>query len=367
VGTYTLGEIATRLGGRVLGDAKRKIVGVQPLDRAGPEDLSFVTHPRYRHAASGSRAGALIVGSSEPLPGHNLIVVENPYAALASAMDLFFASEAPEPGISPQAVIGEGGRLGEGISIGPFVVVGRRCHLGDGVVLMPHVVLGEDVSIGAGTVLHPGVVVYPRCVLGERVTVHAASVIGSDGFGYAEAEGARSKIPQVGNVEIGDDVEIGAGTTIDRATFGSTVVGRGTKIDNLVQIAHNVVIGEDSVLVAQSGIAGSTKLGRRVILAGQSGAAGHLNLGERSIVGAKSAVLQDLPPGSFVLGNPARDHMEWKRGWAAERRLPELLRRVARLEKALADRSAGESAAAGRRARGRARARGKGARARRSG
>jgi UDP-3-O-[3-hydroxymyristoyl] glucosamine N-acyltransferase len=367
VGTYTLGEIASRLGGRVLGDSNRKIAGIQPLDRAGPEDLSFVTHPRYRNAASGSRAGALIVGSPDPLQGHDLVVVENPYAALASAMDLFFTSEAPEPGISPHAVIGEAVRLGERVSIGPFVVVGRRCRLGDGVVLMPHVVLGEDVSLGSGTVLHPGVVVYARCVLGERVAVHAASVIGSDGFGYAETEGARSKIPQVGNVEIGDDVEIGAGTTIDRATFGSTVVGRGTKIDNLVQVAHNVTIGEDSVLVAQSGIAGSSRLGRRVILAGQSGVAGHLSLGERSVVGAKSAVLQDLPPGSFVLGTPARDHREWKRGSAAERRLPELLRRVARLEKALADGGAGKRAAAGRRTRGRARARGTGPRARRSG
>lgn len=337
MGTYTLGEIATRLGGRVHGDAGRVIAGIQPLDRAGPDDLSFIAHPRYRSAAGTSRAAALIVGSSDRVSGRNLIVVDNPYAALASVMGLFFESVPPEPGISPQAVLGEDARCGPDVSIGPFAVVGRRCRVGDRTVIMPHVVLGDDVRIGADSVLHAGVVVYARSVLGERVIVHAGSVLGSDGFGYAETDGSRAKIPQVGNVIIEDDVEIGACTTIDRATFGSTVVGRGTKVDNLVQIAHNVVIGEGSILVAQAGIAGSTTLGSRVILAGQSGAAGHLKLGERTVVGAKSAVLQDLPPGSFVIGHPAVNHREWKKERAAARRLPELLRRVARLEKAVGE------------------------------
>ncbi len=341
MGTYTLGDIATRLGGRVHGDASRRIAGIQPLDLAGPDDLSFISHPRYRKSADTSRAAALIVGSDDCVPGRNLIVVENPYAALASAMGLFFETASPAPGISPQAVLGEGARCGTDVSIGPFAVVGRRCRLGDRVVIMPHVVVGDDVRIGVDSVLHPGVIVYAKSILGERVTIHAGSVIGSDGFGYAETEGRRAKILQVGNVVLEDDVEIGACTTIDRATFGSTVVGRGTKIDNLVQIAHNVVIGEGSVLVAQSGIAGSTTLGSRVILAGQSGAAGHLNLGERTVVGAKSAVLQDLPPGSFVIGHPAVDHREWKKGKAAARRLPELLRRLARLEEAVGGRRKG--------------------------
>ena len=341
MGTYTLGDIATRLGGRVHGDADRRIAGIQPLDRAGPDDLSFISHPRYRKAADASRAAALLVGSDDRVPGRNLIVVDNPYAALATAMGLFFESAPPEPGISPQAVLGEDTRCGTDVSIGPFAVLGRRCRVADRVVIMPHVVLGDDVSIGVDSVLHPGVVVYSESMLGERVTVHAGSVIGSDGFGYAETGGRRTKILQVGNVVIEDDVEIGACTTIDRGTFGSTVVGRGTKIDNLVQIAHNVVIGEDSVLVAQAGIAGSTTLGSRVILAGQSGAAGHLTLGERTVVGAKSAVLQDLPPGSFVIGHPAVDHREWKKGRAAARRLPELLRRLTRLEEAVSGRGKG--------------------------
>jgi UDP-3-O-[3-hydroxymyristoyl] glucosamine N-acyltransferase len=330
--SYTLGEIASRIDGRVRGDAGRRITGIKPLDQAGPEDLSFVAHARYRRAASASRAAALIATEEDIGLGRDLILVKSPYVALAAAMGLFYAETRPAPGISPQAVLGEGTRLGRDVSIGPFVVLGRNCSVGDRSALLPGVVLGDDVQIGEDSVLHPGVVVYARSVLGSRVIVHASSVVGSDGFGYGDEGGIRAKIPQVGNVIIEDDVEIGACSAIDRATFGSTVVGRGTKIDNLVQIGHNVVIGEGSILVAQSGIAGSTRLGRGVILAGQSGAAGHLSLGDRVVVGAKSAVLQDVPPGSFVVGHPATDHRAWKRTQAALRRLPDLLHAVARLE-----------------------------------
>jgi UDP-3-O-[3-hydroxymyristoyl] glucosamine N-acyltransferase len=339
LGSYTLAEIASRLHGTVRGDAARRVTGIKPLDQAGPEDLSFVARPRYRSAASESRAAALIVGDAGLLPGRNLIVVENPYAALANAMGLFFAPEPPAVGISPQAVIGEGAVLGEDIAIGPFAVVGPRCVLGARSALLPGVVLGEGVRIGEDSVLHPGVVIYPRSVVGSRVTIHAGSVVGSDGFGYAEEGASRTKIPQVGNVEIGDDVEIGACVTIDRATFGSTLIGSGTKIDNLVQVGHNVVVGKDSILVAQSGIAGSTRLGRSVILAGQAGVAGHLVLGDHSVVGAKSAALRDVAPGAFVIGVPAVDHKGWKREQAALHRLPDLLHRVARLERAAAESS----------------------------
>jgi UDP-3-O-[3-hydroxymyristoyl] glucosamine N-acyltransferase len=263
-------------------------------------------------------------------------------------MELFFPRTAPVPGVSPDAVVAPGAVLGRDVSIGPLAVVGAGCRLEEGVVLMPGVVLGEHVTIGAGTVLHPRVVVYPGCVIGARVLIHAGAVIGSDGFGFGEEEGGRAKIPQVGIVRIGDDVEIGAGTTIDRATFGETVIGRGCRLDNLVQVGHNVVIGEGSVIVAQSGIAGSTRLGRSVIMAGQSGAAGHLKLGDGAIVGAKSALLADLAPGAFVIGHPAVDHREWKRAQAAWRRLPELLRRVQRLESASATTARPPAARAGR-------------------
>jgi UDP-3-O-[3-hydroxymyristoyl] glucosamine N-acyltransferase len=213
--------------------------------------------------------------------------------------------------------------------------VGAGSAIGDGVVLMAGVVLGDRVEVGRDSVLHPGVVVYAGTVIGARVVIHAGSVVGSDGFGFGEEEGGRAKIPQVGIVRIEDDVEIGACTTIDRATFGATVIGRGSRIDNLVQIAHNVVIGPGSVLVAQVGVAGSTRLGHSVIMAGQSGAAGHLTIGDRAVIGARAAVLQDLGPGSFVLGYPATDHREWKKAQVAFARLPDLLHRMLRIEASL--------------------------------
>ena len=357
--TYTLAEIAERLAGTLVGDAACVIGGVRPLEEAGPRDLSFLAHPRYRKAAAACRAGALIVRASEKLPGRNLIVVDNPYTALAAAMDLFHGRPRPAAEISPTAVIAKDATLGRGVAIGPLAVVGRGCTLADEVVLMPGVVLGEDVAIGRASVLYPRVVVYPGCRIGERVVIHAGAVIGSDGFGFGEAEGGRAKIPQVGIVRIEDDVEIGAGTTIDRATFGETVIGRGARIDNLVQIGHNVSVGEGSVLVAQSGIAGSTRLGRSVILAGQSGAAGHLTLGDGTIVGAKSAVLQDTAPGSFVIGHPAVDHREWKRSQAAARRLPDFVRRVQRLEADAARPPAARRRSGGSRSGGAARRRGR--------
>lgn len=352
MGSYTLGEIASRIGATLRGDATRRVSGLKPVDQAGPGDLSFLAHPRYRRAAASSFAAGLITDRPEGLSAHNLILVDRPYVALAAAMRIFFPVEPIPPGVSPQAIIPEGVVLGRDVAVGPLVVLGRRCEIGDRVVLMPGVILGDDVCVGADSVLHPGVVVYAGSSLGARVTVHAGSVIGSDGFGYAETDGERTKIPQVGHVVIEDDVEIGACTTIDRATFGTTQIGRGTKIDNLVQIAHNVVIGEDSVLVAQSGVAGSTRLGRRVVMAGQAGAAGHLQLGDGSVVGARSAVLRDLPPGSFVLGHPAVDHRAWKRAQVALLKLPELMRRVALLEKARDAGTGGvRSAAAGRKSR----------------
>jgi UDP-3-O-[3-hydroxymyristoyl] glucosamine N-acyltransferase len=335
VPSFTLAEIASHVGGAVDGDGDRRIAGLQPLDLAGPEDLSFLANPRYRDAAAASRAGAMLVRPADRVPGRDLILVDNPYTALAAALALFHPPERPPAGVSPQAVIGEEVIVGAGVSIGPLAVVGRATVVGDRVVLMPGVVLGDRVEIGADSVLHPGVVIYAGTVIGARVVIHAGTVIGSDGFGFGEEEGGRAKIPQVGIVRIEDDVEIGACTTIDRATFGATVIGRGSRLDNLVQVGHNVVVGEGSVLVAQTGIAGSTRLGRSVIMAGQSGAAGHLTIGDHAIVGAKSAVLQDLAARAFVLGHPAIDHRDWKRAQVAFRRLPDVLRRLNAIEAAV--------------------------------
>jgi len=330
--SWTLAEIAGRIGGRLHGDPARRVTGIRSLEEAGPDDLGFVSRPDYRTRAIQSKAAGLIAVDATWFPGRNVIVVEDPYAALPGVMGLIFPPDRPEPGISPHAVVGEDCVIGAGVTIGPFVAVGRRCRLGDRVVLRPGTTLGDEVRVGEDSVLHAGVVVYPRTVLGARVTVHANSVLGSDGFGYAESGGTRRKIPQVGNVVVGDDVEIGANVTIDRATLGSTVIGARTKIDNQVQIGHNVVIGEDSVLVAQVGIAGSTRIGRGVICAGQAGVAGHLTIGDGARIGAASAALQDLPAQAFALGTPARDHREWKKQQAALRRLPDLLHRVSRIE-----------------------------------
>lgn len=342
--SYSLKDIADRVHGRLQGDPARRIVGVQPLDAAGPGDISFLAHPRYRAQAEASRAGALLARPDAGVEGRDRILVDSPYTALATVMEMFHPPVLPPPGVSPSAVVAEGAVLGRDVVVGPFAVIGRGTTVGDHAVIMAGVVLGDDVTVGPGTVLHPGVVVYTGSVIGARVVIHARAVVGSDGFGFGEEAGGRAKIPQVGIVRIEDDVEIGAGTTIDRATFGETVIGRGSRIDNLVQVGHNVVVGEGSVLVAQSGIAGSTRLGRSVIMAGQSGAAGHLTLGDGAIVGAKSAVLADLPPGAFVVGHPAIDHREWKRAQAAWRRLPDLMKRLQRLEAAAAAGPAAEPA-----------------------
>ena len=329
---YTLSEIAARVGGEVRGDAGRAIQGVQPLDTAGPDDLSFLAHPRYRGAAAASRAAALLVRRGEDLEGRDLLLVDQPYTALAEVIGLFHPPVAPSGRVSPLASVDESARIGRDVTVAPFAVIGPRAEIGDGAVLMAGVAIGDGAAVGAGTVLHPRVVIYPGCLVGARVVIHAGAVIGSDGFGFGEEAGGRAKIPQVGIVRIEDDVEIGAGTTIDRATFGATVVGRGSRIDNLVQVGHNVEIGPGSVLVAQSGIAGSTRLGAGAILAGQAGVAGHLRVGAKAIVGAKSAALADVADGAFVVGHPAVDHREWKRAQAALRRLPDVLRRLQALE-----------------------------------
>lgn len=336
--SFTLKEIAERVGGRLVGDPGRRLAGVRPLDAAGPQDLSFLANPRYRGEALASRAGALLVREPDRIEGRDQVVVDHPYTALAAAMTLFHPETRPAAGVDERAVVAPDATIGRRVSIGPLAVVGSKATVADDAVIMAGVVIGDEATIGSGCVLHPGVVVYARSILGARVILHAGVVIGSDGFGFGEEGGGRAKIPQVGIVRIEDDVEIGANTTIDRATFGETVIARGSRLDNLVQVGHNVHVGEGSVLVAQSGIAGSTRLGRSVVVAGQSGVAGHLTLGDGAIVGAKSAVLADLPAGAFVVGHPAIAHRDWKRAQAAWRRLPDLLKRVQRLE-ALLERS----------------------------
>ncbi|MCS6969806.1 MAG: UDP-3-O-(3-hydroxymyristoyl)glucosamine N-acyltransferase [Planctomycetota bacterium] len=344
--SITVGELAQLIGGRVVPAAgedqatasARALRGLAGLHEAGPADLSFLTNPRYESQLASTRAGCVLIASERaPLPHAAQLVVPHPDATLAQLVARFAPPPAQPPlGIHPTAVIGERVRLGRGCRIGPYVVIGDDCELGDGCVLHAQVVLGEGVRLGPGCVLYPHASVRERCVLGARVIVHNGAVIGSDGFGYATVDGVHHKIPQIGTVVIEDDVEIGANTAIDRARFGRTRIGAGTKIDNLVQIAHNVEIGPHSIIVAQAGIAGSSKLGHHVTLAGQAGIAGHLRIGDRVTVTGQCGVTKDLPEGAVVRGSPAQDFKAQIAQEVAVRKLPGVLARLARLEQQIA-------------------------------
>ena len=330
-----LQELADRLGGRVIGDASRRVDKVAALADAGPSDLSFLANPKYLDQARRTSAGAVLVAPGVDLPGVTLLVVADPYLALASVLEILHPSQRHAAGISPDAVIGDGCIFDNDVAVMSGAVLGERCRVGAGSVVMAGAVLGRHVRIGRDSTIHPNVTIYDECVVGDRVIVHAGSVVGSDGFGFARDGGRHRKIPQVGNVVIQDDVEIGANVTIDRGTLGSTVIGRGAKIDNLVQIGHNVQVGEDTILVAQVGISGSTRLGKGVTFAGQSGAVGHIDVGDGAMVGAKSAVTRDVRPGAFVIGHPAIEARLWKRASALFAKLPEIGRRLSRLEREL--------------------------------
>jgi UDP-3-O-[3-hydroxymyristoyl] glucosamine N-acyltransferase len=332
---YTLGQLAQALGATLEGDPRRVVTGVAPLESAGPDEVSFLTHARYQHAAKASRAGAFVAGAEVAGLPAPVLRVSAPQQALVDLLNLFHPPVPVIPGVHPTAVIAGDARLDPTAGVGPHAVVEAGARIGARVRVGPLVYVGAGVEIGDDCSLGPHVALLDGVRLGRRVIIHPGAVLGADGFGFAFDGAQHRKIPQTGGVLIEDDVEIGANTTIDRATFGDTVVRRGTKIDNLVQIGHNVEVGEHSILVAQVGVSGSSRLGRGVVLAGQVGVADHVTVGDGTLVGAQSGVPASLEAGGKFLGTPARPMLEAKRIMAAEARLPELLRRVRALERAL--------------------------------
>ncbi|MGQ9778357.1 MAG: UDP-3-O-(3-hydroxymyristoyl)glucosamine N-acyltransferase [Bacillota bacterium] len=334
---YKLEDLAKLVGGEVVGDKEVIITGVGGIEDVRPGGITMVATAKVAAAAEAGPAAAVIVPPGLPPLSKPMLRVANPRLAFARILELFNPPPRFAPGIHPTAVLGEGVVLGPDVSIGPLAVIGDRVKIGARVVLYPGVVIGDDVEIGEDSIIYANVVIREKTTIGRRVIIHGGAVLGSDGFGFVQVDGKYVKVPQVGRVVIEDDVEIGANVTIDRATTGVTLIKRGTKMDNLIQIGHNVVVGEDCAIVAMSGIAGSTKLGDRVSLGGQAGLVGHITIGHDSIIAARSLVINNLPPHSYVSGAPARPHAEDMRVAAAIGKVPELLKTVRELQKRVAE------------------------------
>jgi UDP-3-O-[3-hydroxymyristoyl] glucosamine N-acyltransferase len=329
-----LSQIARKIDCRMTGDEDVEIVRVAGIDEAEPGDLTFVSNRKYISHIRSTRASAIILGEDIPEVAIPSLRTDNPYLAFAHALELFYVPVLPEPGIHPTATIAEDAEIGANVCIGAYCVIGKRCQIGANSTLHSHVVLYPDVYLGCEVVLHSFVVVRELCKLGNRVILQNGVVIGGDGFGFAPTkEGTFYKICQTGCVVIEDDVEIGAHTTVDRAAVGDTIIRRGSKLDNLVQIGHGAQVGEHCVLAAQSGLAGSTRLGNGVQVGGQVGFAGHLEVGDKAIITAQSGSSHDIPSGMIMSGSPAFENAGWLRSVAAFPKLPALIRRIRGLER----------------------------------
>lgn len=338
--TFTVSELAERVGARVEGDPSRRVTGVAPLATAGPEDLAFFVRRAHRARLAETKAGALLASETleVELAGTTLLRVEDPELAFAQLLPVFFPEPASVPGVHPTAVLGRGVRLGADVSIGAHSVVEPDARIGARTVLGASSLIGRGALIGEDCRLGHGTSILRDVELGDRVIVHVGSRIGTDGFGYAAGpEGAR-KIPQVGGCSIGDDVEIGANCTVDRGALGDTTIGPRTKLDNLVHIGHNVEIGPDCMIVAQVGVAGSVTIEQGAALAGQAGIAGHLTIGAGAQIAAQSGVIGDVPAGATFGGYPARSHRLWMRASATMLKLPALVRRLSDVERRLEER-----------------------------
>ncbi len=327
-----LEKIAALVGGTVNGDGSLEISGLSGIVEAGPGQLTYAADRKYLKQLAQCKASAVLVPETIETACAQ-IVVANPALAFAKLLSLFHPAKRPPAGVDSQAAVGNDVRLGKDVTVSPFVAIGDRTAIADGVVLHPGVSVGADCVVGENCVLHANVTLYPGTVLGRNVILHAGVVVGADGFGYTPDEkGRHFKIPQVGNVVIEDDVEIGANSCVDRAALGTTRIKQGTKIDNLVQIAHNCTVGEHSILVAQSGVAGSSQLGRYVVLAGQAGVADHVTIGDQAILTARAGTFRDLEGGQAYGGNPSVPLTAWKKYVSQFPKLPEMARKIKDLE-----------------------------------
>lgn len=339
----TVARLAEVVAGELIGDAGVRIQGVAPLDTAGPTELSFVANARYLPYLQRTRAGALLVQramvDSAPA-GAVLLVVDDPHAAMYRALKALFSPPRRAAEIHPTAVVAEDAVLGDGVAVGAYAVIGAGARIGAGATVAAHVVVGEGSEIGEETVLHPHATVHPGVTIGARCVIHSGARIGREGFGFVWLDGGHQRVPQVGGCILGDDVEVGANSNIDRGSIGDTVIGSGTKIDSLVHLGHNVKVGRHVLIIAQVGVSGSTTIGDGAIIAGQAGVGGHLTIGAGARIGAQGGVTADVPAGETYSGYPARPHRESLRAQAALFRLPELTRRMREIERMLAGRTA---------------------------
>lgn len=332
----TLGQIADMLQGDLQGDENRTIEGVAGFESAGPADITFAASPKFLKRWDRCQAAAVLVPRKAPkqLPG-NLVRVDNPQLAFNRLVRVFHPRQPAWQGVHPMAFVAPDAVIGIDTAIGPFAVIGAGTTIGERCILHAHVAIGDRVTIGDDVEIFPNVSILDETRIGNRVVIQAGTVVGSDGFGYVREGDAYHKIPHIGYVQIDDDVEIGACNTIDRATLGRTWIQKGVRTDNLVHIAHNVTVGENTLLVAQVGISGSTTIGKNVILAGQAGVSGHLTIGDRAIVGPQAGIAQSVEPGTVVSGSPEMPHSQWLRVQRTLPKLPELAKRLSQLEKRL--------------------------------
>ena len=335
---FTAEQIASVIGGKIEGDKDAKVRTFAKIEEGVEGAISFLSNPKYTHYIYDTKSSVVIVNEDVELEGTvapTLIRVKNAYESIAQLLQIYEASKPKKTGVSPQAYISPTAKLGKDCYVGPFVCIGEGTVIGDGCQIYPHAVVGDNVKMGNGCILYPNTTVYQGCKIGNNVTLHAGSVIGADGFGFAPNADGYDKIPQIGIVTIEDNVEIGANTCVDRSTMGSTVIRKGVKLDNLVQVAHNVEIGENTVMSAQVGIAGSTKVGSWCMFGGQVGIAGHITIGDKTFLGAQSGVPGSLKGGEELIGTPPMNPRNYFKSQAIFRRLPDMYKELEALKKTI--------------------------------